>query len=994
VNGQKIPDADRSALFLSYHGADRETVSRISTLLEARGLSTFLDRKDLIAGLPWPEALEQALAGARAVAVFLGGEGLGAWQKREMWFALDRQAQADQAGASFPVIPVLLPGADPTAGFLSLNTWIDLRDDPVGSAALDLLARAVLEGIGPRAGKTVSSLCPYRGLEPFGEEDAAFFCGREAFSKRLLEAVLTRSFVAVIGPSGSGKSSVVRAGLLPRLRRQRPPAPAWDAVLFTPGERPWHRLAVALMPLLEPTLSEVDHLIKGNELGDALASGSMPLEDALRRVLEKSRGTGRLLLVADQFEELFTLAAEASRKPFVESLLELTAKLPVTFALTLRADFFDRALTVSRVLSDRLEDLINLGPMRRDELALAIREPAERVGLTFEPGLVDRILDDVGDEPGNLPLLEFALTGLWVRRSEGRLTNGAYTEIGGVAGAIAQKAETEFTKLTPQQGVAAQRIFTRLVRVARPEDGGRDTRRRAGLADLDRAGREVVNRLADRETRLLVTARNESGESVVEVAHEALIQGWGRLQLWLKEDREFLLWREVLRAHLADHERNAALLSGASLAEAERWLKERRQDLNVKEVSLIETSIDARRMQGRRRRMALAGVFAAALVAVLGVIAVWQWVKERQEANEARMRLILTAQDDDPAVIALLAIEADKIHAPRTKASPEAVQFARYAAKGPLPLAIVGDPENEVQTAAFSPDGSRVVAGSEDGTARIWRADGSGGPIVLRGHRGTVWIAAFSGDGSRIVTGAEDGTACIWKADGSGDPIVLREREDQSPLQSAVFSPDDSRIVTASVDGTVTVWKADGSGKPIVLLWGKSTESRLHFDPRHFLVMSVSFSPDSKRVIIVPPLIGDTRNTRIYNADGSGKPVDLIEGDRLRAAAFTSDSRIIAVNRHGIVQRWNTDGIGKPEKPFGGGLWGMEQGFALSAAFSRDDSRVLLLISRGSDDSVTILNADGSGSLELPEPRARSAAFRTCHEITSSDAVFFRGKSV
>jgi hypothetical protein len=503
-----------SALFLSYNSGERETVVQISRLLEARGISVFLDRKDLTPGLPWNEALEQALAGARAVAVFLGPGGFGSWQRKEMGFALDLQVQAQKAGASMPVIPVLLPGADPTGGFLFLNTWVDLRRDPTDPEGLERLARAV-EGAAPaEAEATLSSFCPYRGLRSFREEDAAFFCGREAFSDRLLEAVLQSPFVAVLGSSGSGKSSVVHAGLLPRLRRQRPPAASWDAISFTPGERPYHRLTAALLPLLEPDMTEVQRLREAADLGDALAGGNVRLEDAMRRALEKSGGTGRLLVVADQFEELFTLAEEAARKPFVQSLLRMTEKVPVTLVLTLRADFYDRALMLDRALSDRLErSLVNLGPMLREELSRAIRGPAERVGLELEPGLVDRILDDVGEEPGKLPLLEFALTELWARRSGRRLTNAAYTETGGVTRAIAQRAEAELERLPEEQRQAARRVFTSLVRVARAEEGSRDTRRRARLADFDAIALQVVDRLAGPETRLLVTERDEKGKA-------------------------------------------------------------------------------------------------------------------------------------------------------------------------------------------------------------------------------------------------------------------------------------------------------------------------------------------------------------------------------------------------------------------------------------------------------------------------------------------------
>jgi hypothetical protein len=317
------------------------------------------------------------------------------------------------------------------------------------------------------------------------------------------------------------------------------------------------------------------------------------LENALRIVLEKSLGTDRLLVVADQFEELFNLTPETIRKPFVEHILAVTEKLPVTLVISLRVDFYEDAHSLD-ALRDRLESAqLNIGQINRSELRRAVCEPARLVGLEFEPGLVDRILDGVGEEPGNLPLLEFALTEIWARRSSHRLTHAAYTECGEVAGAIAQKAEAQFGRLTPAESNAAKRVFTNLVRVARPGDGSRDTRRRANLADFADAAQQVARKLAGPESRLLVIGSNEEAESVVEMVHEALIQRWHRLQEWLAEDRELLLWRERLRVHIAEHQRNETLLSGAPLTEAELWLAERRKDLNAGEVSFIEASAKA-----------------------------------------------------------------------------------------------------------------------------------------------------------------------------------------------------------------------------------------------------------------------------------------------------------------------------------------------------------------------------------------------------------------
>ena len=490
---EEISSHTSGDLFLSYHRTDSEAVLAVRKFLRDRGISTFLDRDQLIAGMPWPQALEQALHQARATAVFIGPSGLGLWQKREMGYALDRQVQEEQAGQPFPVIPVLLPGADITAGFLFLNTWIDLRTDLADPEALDALARTVDGSIAGTQQVELEPLCPYRGLRPFREEDAAFFHGREAFSQRLMEAILERNLVAVVGTSGSGKSSIVQAGVLPLLRRRHPPEITWDTVSFVPGAHPFHHLAASLILLLEPDMRETDRLAEAQKLGDLLARKDVTIESTVERVLGKSEGTDRLLLVADQFEELFTQTSESERQTFLDALLQALDRSPLTVVLTVRGSFYDSLISASRDLSDRLEQaLVNLGTMTRDELFRAVVEPAKRVGLDFEPGLVKRILDDVGDEPGNLPLLEFALTELWARRKGKLMTHSAYEESGEVSGAMALRAEAVFAALPHEQQEHVHRLLTRLVWVGDQEQMTLATRQRAHVSELGEESRQVL----------------------------------------------------------------------------------------------------------------------------------------------------------------------------------------------------------------------------------------------------------------------------------------------------------------------------------------------------------------------------------------------------------------------------------------------------------------------------------------------------------------------
>jgi tetratricopeptide (TPR) repeat protein len=616
-------------VFLSYHSADADRVAAVRRSLIERGVSVFSDRHDLVAGLPWPQALEKALQSVQAVLVFVGdargAEGLGFWQRREVWFALDRQAQEEGQGRSFPVVPILLPGSHAAAGFLFLNTWVDLRDATGHQGALDAIANAVAGVAAPPDLPKLSVLSPYRGLESFREEHAAVFFGREAFAAELIDRVLHRSLVALIGASGGGKSSVVQAGLLPLLRRQRPPQRAWDTVVLRPGDEPFHRLAASLVPLLEPDLDEVDRLASARKLGERLSDGSVLLSDVVCRLIVKSNGTDRVLIVVDQFEELFTSTPAPQRQCFVTTVLSALDRAPITLLLTLRADFYGQAIDLDRGLSDRIQSgLVNLGPMTREELRLAVGQPAALAQVRFEPGLVDRILAQVEAQPGSLPLLEFALTELWERR-EGRLiTHAAFEAIGEVPGAISKRAEAVFLGLDASRKDAASRLFTRLVRAAAPGDSEPDTRRRVALDTLTESERGVLQPFV--EARLLVLGWDEAASQTVEVAHEALIRGWRRFGAWVDQQREFLLWRQRLGQSMAEWNRTGrdaeALLRRPGLKEATGWVRDRQADLSQQELEFISISRGKQRWRRRWKQFAIAlAIVPVVLLSVLALVA-------------------------------------------------------------------------------------------------------------------------------------------------------------------------------------------------------------------------------------------------------------------------------------------------------------------------------------------------------------------------------------
>ena len=454
--------------------------------------------------------------------------------------------------------------------------------------------------------------CPYPGLAYFDPQKATQFFGREQAIQALVAAVAKRSFTALVGASGSGKSSVVLAGLAPRLSALG----GWCFTYFRIGREPDKNPFAALARALEPLTGErglADQLEEVQKLAGKLAEGSVNLPSPIATCRAKNPGK-RILLIADQFEEVFTLVPdEALRNRFID---ELIATFPdpgqgatpdICLVLTLRADFYNAALRY-RPLADRLQDHVeNLGPMTRDELREAIVKPTEAVHVEFEPGLVDTILDDVEKRPGSLPLLQFALREMWGRLKSPLMTRREYDAIGGVEGALAKRAQAILDSATDQgkdETTAAlfRQLFTRLVTLG---EGSEDTRRIVGRDELGPDAWALAQRLADEDNRLVVTA-STTGRETAEVVHEALIRDWPTLVEWVNSDRAFLSWRNQLKARLddwrADQADDGTLLRGGPLVVAERWIANRGDELNDEEKAFVAASIDLRKVEQQREK--------------------------------------------------------------------------------------------------------------------------------------------------------------------------------------------------------------------------------------------------------------------------------------------------------------------------------------------------------------------------------------------------------
>jgi len=794
-----------------------------------------------------------------------------------------------------------------------------------------------------REAKTVGE-CPYRGLAAFREQDALFYHGREKFVQQLVEALNRRSLVGVIlGSSGAGKSSLVHAGLYPRLKSEGD----WLIMDLRPGSQPFESLANALSTALEPNLNETDRLIESHKLADALTSGELPLRNVLEQIQKKHLGVDHLLLMLDQFEELYTLFPEPElRHQFIDMMIDAVSPVetlqtsPFTLLMTLRADFMGLVLS-HRPLADVLQDgTFIMGPMNRDELRTAIQNPAKNQGAAFEPGLVNRILDDVGEEPGNLPLLEFALTLFWDQLDEGWFTHAAYENIGRVEGAMARHAEKVFDGLDASGQETAQRIFVQLVQ---PGQGTEDTRRIATRLELGTDNWSLIQELADK--RLVVTGRNEEGMETVELVHEAMIQGWDRFRRWMDADRGFRIWQEGLRAairgwQVSDHD-EGALLRGTPLVHAEEWLDERRMDLSMIEIDYIQAGLNFRQKEQlrreKRRRQTVIG-----LVSALVIIAGVQWQRAENERDLAYSRELAAAANSnlnlDPELSILLALSAVTEPLSAGLPVPREVEEALHTAllNSRLRWTLPGGYGVDI-----SPDGTIMATSGPDSTAIIWDVSTRQKLLTLVGHRDDVYGVSvhFSTDGKRLVTASADGTAKVWDISTESELLTLVGHT--ASVTDCVFSPDGTLLATTSSDNTVRIWNA------------RNGEQLLALDKTG--VGFVEFDPGGTRLAIA---ISDRADNRVDFIDVNTSHVTLtLNGheDSVINVTFSKDgSRVATASDDGTVRVWDASN-GEEQMMFGG------ETALFSVKFSPDDR---LIAAAGYDGRVKIWDME-SGDLIL-----------------------------
>ncbi|MEM9264633.1 MAG: caspase family protein [Cyanobacteria bacterium P01_F01_bin.13] len=640
-----------------------------------------------------------------------------------------------------------------------------------------------------KAAAVVSDECPYRGLKVFDEAHTQFFFGREDEVDRLLDRLKHSNFVPVIGVSGSGKSSVVRAGLIPALRQMG----NWRILEpIKPGIEPMAMLKNAFCQL-------VSHNRDVNRMAERISERDLLGAVALLAKTETLE-TPKILLVVDQFEEVFALGSPASEKQqFIDCLTGIARvkDSPLAIVTTMRADFLPDWLSYGELITSIQEDAVFLGRLQGQALLDAVEKPAQVQGHSIENGLLQLIADDMKAASNALPLLEFALEALWDERDTQNhcLTVDAYTAMDRLKGTLNSQATKVYDRLAKNEQGWCRRICLSLIRIGKE---GKDTRQRQPRDKLLAMGqtdseKELIDYVIDRlvGARLLVTG-GDGQQRYVDIAHEALMDGWQQFADWRQEDRDLQRLGQRTRDAYDEwvgHERSQNyLISSGLLAELRELSSTVRNDVLLDtELRTFFTRSDD---QDQQQRAALEKALADAQI--------------QDRSRKIRDKLINLPQYTVEATLEAM----DTVNDSLVAFKDEVKHSAQYALNQTWQkicerLKLEGH-RSSVRAVAFSPQGDRIVSGSDDNTLRLWDREGNPIGAPLEGHRSSVRAVAFSPQGDRIVSGSTDSTLRLW--DREGNPIGAPLEGHRSSVWAVAFSPQGDRIVSGSTDNTLRLW--------------------------------------------------------------------------------------------------------------------------------------------------------------------------------------------
>ncbi|MBL8155646.1 MAG: protein kinase [Anaerolineae bacterium] len=839
---------------------------------------------------------------------------------------------------------------------------------------------------------------PYKGLKSFQEADANDFFGRGALVERLLARLSAKGrFLAVVGPSGSGKSSVVMAGLIPALKQGvLYGSQDWYYVQITPGTSPINQLAEALLRVATAV---------PESLPERLAGSDDALNELILALLPESGS--EMMLVIDQFEELFTLTTNEAERQQTLSLLYkavTSEQSRLRVIITLRADYYDRPLLYPG-FSDLMRDHTEIvTPLSSAEMEAAIVNPAERHGVHFEVGLVADIIAAVNRQPGMLPLLQFALTQLYEQREGYVLTNEAYEAIGGVSGALAKHADEVYEALDSASQAAARQLFMRLVN---PDEATGDSRRRIKRTELNaiasdrRIMQEVINTFG--RARLMTFDYEPATRTpTVEIAHEALIRAWGRLKSWLDSNRDELRLHRKLTAATSDWitaKRDPSFLAtGSRLSELEPLIVSSSLKLTQDESNYLWASAAARQRSIQRLRALLIGLAVFSIVALaLAVFALDRQGAaegERQRADEQTQ----LSRSRELAVSALTGIESPDLNlllsvaAMNTADTPAARNslLTNLQTNAAIDRFLYGHTDG-IRAVAFSPDGRLFATAGRDRSIILWDA-GTFQPIgePLLGHTDWINALAFTSDSLTLVSAGNTGNIRRWDTR-TGQAIGAPLSGAENGVYSLAISPDGRQVAAGDGAGSIAVWDlssatrafsisnahsdivyalafspdgqylASGGGDSLIRLWDAKTMESIG-EPlagHESLVLTLAFTVDGTTLASA----GVDRSIILWDVP-SGTLLDQFDSghsERIRSLAFSPDGRLMATgSADESVRLWDTETF----EPIGEPLRGHEEA-VWSAAFTRDSRK--LVSGSGDEDtsqhSLIVWNLEAMPSL-------------------------------
>jgi WD40 repeat protein len=979
-------------VFISYSRRQKTSADRIARDLSDAGLDVWIDFRQIEGGERWRDEIYKGLEKSEGVVFCLSPDAIKSeWCRREVAIAYSQNK---------PIYPAVVVEAFDLLDDYPETKWMTeiqyiLLQDRYEQGITELIT-ALSGKRDPYDDIDVSKIPnPFKGLEAFQQTDAHIFFGREDLTRKLQEHLSddmeskSARFLAVVGASGSGKSSLVRAGLIPSLRAGKlPNSDKFPIAIVTPGASPIESLTARLMPLL-PSSATMD------EVYDLLNRNPQSLNLLVEKILDNTQDATHMVLVVDQFEEVFTRAGEAERERFIKLLHTAATSQDgrMLTIITMRADFFGN-LSKYPQLAEMFEqeNMVIATEMTAANLRRSIAGPAEAVGLIYDPGLIDRILEDVLQQPGSLPLLQYALKELYLNREGRRLTIKAYEEIGGVQRALAQHAEDIYDSLNPVQQDIMRRVLLRLVEVS---DTGEATRRRVARTELtfrgisDDAVQEVIDLLTAADSRLLITSREipkvEQSEEEqptiwLEVSHEALFRQWERFKSWVAADAEELRYTSELLKASRDWERAnrdpAYLLTGNRLTRAEGFLEI--ADLNALQRAFIQAStvqkqqresmeyhrqereLELQRRNAQRLRafvIALA-IFSIAVLGLLGLVgfSLGEAQRQRDEAErqsgQARSlalaaNALRVSRDNEGDLSLRLALTANEVVDPPIEAQRALAELAYLPGTRFLFMGHTA----AVTSLTVSRDGTLALSGSDDHSLILWDLNTRtmirqmGVPVVVTtsatsssltnaegdgiiGHTNRITSSAISPDGTHGLSAGADNQLIYWDLTTGAE---IWRKDLNSPIRSIAFNPNGQSVAVGNTQGNISIIDVTNVNAPTLAA----------FRGGQGAVLSLAYSVDATKIL--------------SGTLGGGLSLwDVASGTRLEFVGHSQSVNSVALSPNGqyALSGSNDNTII---------LWNVNDGSQISTFIDSDDQQINSVTFNA--DSTRILSADKLGRI-------------------------------